>query len=816
MIVDPKALKDAGYSQEKLKKLFTDAANPKLKKPSEEVIKVKSLIELHAHRIDDGIRRSLSHARYTKAVDDACDVAKNQITYTLVRGLIDRNKGKSDAENLIATAQAASELGLDSLLVPMVDTQGRKLSYDGRLIKNSDTKPGYKINLPVFFNVYMPVVMTYVKTRQASLFGEIDLDPFFKYEPHVLGPKDRALAKIITRRVERMVTDSGVRQAVRQSILQTLKYGMCLNFPQNQWWSNKQKIGGKEKVVEEGIVYETPHMARTFFDPNHPPYTLNTNTGCEYAGYWTMKRYTEVAANKDWWNTDQVNVGAGSWRTTDGYNLFTKIYPCVLQFPDFRFTSGTGDNNRDNKAFFYAKENHDAGVDLVVKFHRLVPKDWGLYDYEYPVWHRFVYAGDRTVIHCEPWLYHPVVADLYDNDAQADMPISLGLEAIPHQDHFGNLLTQMMLTTKKNLIRILGVNKDAVSKEQIDKIINNSENAVRGIEVFEFSGRQLEAQQLKFNELFVPMQTPQMSIGEQVVMLNTMISFIERVLGFSPQELGASQSHQISAAEAKITAASTMSRRGLTASYIQDAQFTRKRQHYDAFMAHGDDQILVEVANLENGQIDMIKEAGLNVTEVDGRPGAAVIKGSKANLNLDAFISSRDGGARSNDPQVAQLMLTVLDRIAANPALAQLVGTDKIVKIYNTAAQFLGLPEESYLSADKASMPATTPEEQQQLLQGVQQLIGQQLEQLGQSVLAPLAEKQQQAEQAIGQIVAAQEQANQQVGQAITQVAQTNQQQDAKIQALATNIAQLSQKLSQMLQLIVQPAEQQMAPQVVP
>ena len=48
MIVDPKALEAAGYTQEKLKKLFTDAANPKLKKPSEEVIKVKSLIELHA------------------------------------------------------------------------------------------------------------------------------------------------------------------------------------------------------------------------------------------------------------------------------------------------------------------------------------------------------------------------------------------------------------------------------------------------------------------------------------------------------------------------------------------------------------------------------------------------------------------------------------------------------------------------------------------------------------------------------------------------------------------------------------------------
>ena len=40
MIVDPKELEKAGYSQDKLKKLFTDAANPKLKKPSEEVVKV--------------------------------------------------------------------------------------------------------------------------------------------------------------------------------------------------------------------------------------------------------------------------------------------------------------------------------------------------------------------------------------------------------------------------------------------------------------------------------------------------------------------------------------------------------------------------------------------------------------------------------------------------------------------------------------------------------------------------------------------------------------------------------------------------------
>lgn len=814
MMIDKAELKKAGYDPKKMRALFEGAMQAK-KKHSPEEMKVKALIETHAYRIDDGIRRSLAHSRVTKAIDDACDISRNQITYTLVRGLVDQNKGKSDAENLIKTAEAARELGLDSLLIPMTDSQGRQIDYSGRLVKGANSKPGYKINIPTFVNVFMPVVMTYTKTRQASLFGEIDLDPFFKYEPHVLGPKDRALAKVITRRVERAVTDTGVRQAVRQSILQMLKHGICINFPQNQWWTNKQKIDGKEVVVEEGIRYETPHAARTFYDPNHPPYTLNLNTGCEYAGYWTLKRYSEVAANKDWWSADKINVGTGSWRTTDGYNLFTKLYPCVLQFPDFRFTSGTGDNNRENKAFFYAKNDQDAAVDLVVMFHRLNPKEHGLYDYDYPVWHRFVYAGDRTVIHCEPWYYHPIAADLYDSDSQADLPISLALEAIPHQDHFGNLLTQMMLTVKKNLIRVLGVNKDAVKKEDIDRIINNSENALRGIEVFEFSGRQLETQLVKFNELFVPMATPQMSIGEQVVMLNTMISFIERVLGFTPQELGASQSHQISAAEAKITAASNLSRRGLTASFIQDAQFARKRQHYEAFMAHGDDAILVEVANLEEGQVDLLKEACLDVKQVDGRPGAAVIKGKKAALSLNAFISSRDGGARNNDPQVAQLMLTVLDRIAANPALAQLVGTDKIVKIYNTAAQFLGLPEEAYLSGDKKAAPAQSQEEQMQLLQGVQQLIGQQLEQLGQKVLQPMVEKQQQVEQALGQIVQGQQQANEQAAQAIGQLAQGHQQQEQQIAQLTEGMGQLAGRLSQMIQVISGVQPQQAEPQVM-
>lgn len=789
MRVDINELKKAGYSQKKLRAIF------EAKKMAP---KTAALINLHKSRIDDGIKRCLGNARTTKALDDAADSPRNQISYTLLKGILDATRGKTDVDSLVKVNDQVRSLGYPDLFL-LDRTSGN--TPTGGTQRNADMKPGYKINLPVFVTVLPNIVGTFVSTRLASLFAEIDLDPFLKYEPHVSGPTERALGKVVTRRVEQIVADVGLRQTVRQSILQSLMYGVCINFPMESYWKQKQRHDGKEVVVAEGVRYDTPHAARIFWDQNFPQHTLNTETGCEYAGYWNMVRWSEIRDNPDYWNKDKVHFGGDSWRTSKLYDTFSSFYPCVVSFPkQMNFTIGTGTNNRESNAFEYAKAPDDAGVDRTVIFHRLIPKDWGLYDYQYPVWHRFVYAGDETVIHAEPWAYHPIVADLYNSNAQSDLPISLALEALPHQDHYGNLLTQMMLTVKKNLLRVVGVNKDAVPQDFLEQIENNSENALRGIEFFLFSGNELVSQQIgPQKDLFVPIPFQQIAISEQIAMLSQYISFVERVLGFSPHELGVSASHQISAAEAKINTAGTLSRRSLTKSFVADAQFARKKCLYDAFMAYGDDQVLVEVSNLEKGQVELLTKAGLDVAKVDGREGAAVVKGSKNLLKLGSFISTRADDRRSNDPQNAQVMLTMLDRVAANPVLAQSVGLDKIIQIYNTAVDLLGLPEDSRLSVEKGPLA----QQEEAVMQAVQQLVAQQIEQLGQKVLQPMAEQSQQTQQAIAQLA----QQNQQITQAVGQIGQQTQQTQEALGQVAQATQANTQAIQQNEQLIVQTAE---------
>lgn len=790
---DIKALKAAGYSQEKLKTLFEKAAGSGKPAGSE---KVRGLVDLHMSRIDDGVRRSLRSARVYRAIDDAYNLPLNQTTASLVRGFINRHQGKSNPEARVEAAELASSIGLSHLLRPLTNTKGQYLDYTGKVVSNL-ANAGKQVDLPTFWEVLVPVVMTYVKVRQASLFEGINLHPFFRYEANVAGPSDRALAKVLNRRVEQCVTATGVPMVARQSILQALKYGICINFPVSEWWKNTQIIDGKKKVLEEGIKFETPHPSRVFYDPNHAPYTLNLETGCSYAGYWVMRRYKEMRSNPELWNTDKLSIGAQSWRTSTDYQLFSKFYPCQMAFPSFAGSTGVGENDREKNAFMYAKSTEDVGVDQVVLFDRIVPKDYGLYDYPYPVWHRFMYAGDRVCIHCQPWLYHPLAVDLYDNDAQADQPISLALETIPHQDHFGNILTQTMLSVKKNLIRIFGVNSDAVPKDFLDRLVNNSENAIRGFEVFEYSGNQLERQGIRFDQLFSVAQTPQVSVGEQIGMLNTMISFIERVLGFSPHELGVSASHQISAQEAQINTGASLTRRSLTQSHVADAQAKRKVMHYEGLLAHGDDDILVEVANLEAGQELLLKEAGLDVTKVDGRPGAALVKGKKASLRFTSLFSTREDSVRTQDAQIAQQMLAFLDRAASNQVLAQMMGPEQVAKIYNTALQMMGLPEEMYLKIDGKNLP---PNQQEvvALIQKVQQAFAQQLQAMGQQVeqaITPIAQQQQKDGQAIGQLA----QSHAQVGQVVGQLQQHAQGSDQATAGLAQQVGALSDKLSQIL-----------------
>lgn len=313
MPIDLKEIKKAGGTSAKLKALFQ---TPHAKKPEP----LQRLIDLQMRRMQRGIDRCLKDGRHWWALDQAYDAPHRQITYTLVRGLLDKNPSKEDI------ISKAKDWGLTSMLTPFVDKDGKEVMLGN--------EPAMKLEVPTFVNFFVPLVMAYLKIRWARLFNERDQYPFYKYEPVRLTMKDKLKCDLITSRIQRMVTDMGTRDVERQSIFQMLLYGVCFNFPREGYYQEKQLIGGEETVVKEGIRFTHPHPSRLFYDMTQPAYTFNSDTGADFAGFWEICRYGSVVDNPDYWNKKKITWSKGSaWPWSDSYRIFQSFYPCQISFP---------------------------------------------------------------------------------------------------------------------------------------------------------------------------------------------------------------------------------------------------------------------------------------------------------------------------------------------------------------------------------------------------------------------------------------------------------------------------------------------------
>jgi hypothetical protein len=768
---------------EHLKKVFeADTATRKEKYPA-----VDKLIELHATRIDDGVRRALDRARVTYAIDEAMDASQHQISATLVRGLISKDLGHDELLSMV------NEWGLNDMLSPWYDDKGNRLDVNGQIMgKQNNGSPGFKLSLPTFINVLLPLAASYTHIRWAKLSGDRDQQPLLKYDPLRLDYKDMALCRVITSRVGRMSADMGYREVVRQSILGALQYSACINFPLEAYYQEKQWIGGKEKVVKEGVRWFRPHWTKVFFDTAHPLHTLNSDTGCQYVGYWSLMRFGDVADNKDYWNREKIGVGKDpGWRSDALFDYYQNAYPCTMRFP--RFRSG-GENNREEEAFLYRTKDHaDAAVDITVLFHKLVPKDHGLGDYEYPVWMRFVYAADRTVIFAEPMGYCPAHAYTLDFDENKDRNTSLTLELIPFQDHLSNILSQFILTVKKNLMNVTAVNTDIIGQDFMEKVQRQSENGLRGHLFFGYSEKQVRKQQSDVGAAFQPLAIQKQSTAEILNLLQTVISLMERVLGFTAQEVGGQATHQQSATESNIVAANTSIRIGHTAAGMDSAIHAMKKAVYNAFINYGSDEVVAQVADLHPEGKRRLEEAGFKIEE--GANSTAGVVGPKSALLVEEFTSDRDGSNRINEQQAAQMMLTLIDRLMV-PQFAEQIGIVPMLDMLQEFATLSGIPGD-FVSKIKPQIQQKAEEgaaQDAEAMDQVRQLVLTELagfsDQIAKSIMAPMQQQ--------GQQIAA-------ATQALAQVAQAQQQDAAAIQQTGQMVNALAQAFDQFATAQVQP-----------
>jgi hypothetical protein len=714
-------------------------------------------------RIQEGMNRNFMDYRIYHALDLAWETPFRQVSSTLLAYFIEKGDTMDDK----VAEKVAADLGLTHMLEQELDVRTGKPTGKSTF------------NLPMFFNIFVPLVRAYVTIRWARIMNDRRLSPFFEYVPVKATAVNRLKCGAITDRVQLISNQYGYYDVMKQAVLKMLHYGWCLQFPKESWHSETQLKGAdsvdKEagesdelgKVIEwttrEGLRYHHPHPTRMYSDLNHGRYTYNYDSGCEFAGYWMIRRYRDIARS-DFWNKEQISIGPNSL-VVDYRTFFATVYSaCTLNIPTIpapkndgntllaQVGAGIGDMDREKQLayLYYGTDHFDQGCLTVEHFEKLVPSENGLGDYDHPVWFRFVVGGDiATFLYAEPLPYNPVLYLGYDADESRTNNASLSLEILPFQDHFSNVLTQIVLTAKQNLANVTFIDSDQVPEETRNIIANLGEKLFRKLNFVKFSGRGAVRAQNKVQEAVINHALPKGNVAELTNVLKTILDVLERVLVMSSQEVAQSASHEQTREEVRNIAQSTSTRLLFTSTPVDIFRDAWKRQLYQGLMAYGDEDIYAHIAS----DLPLTKEAleKMGFTFADEHddmsegyyPGIhhrrIKVKKQATAIELWEIASTRDGDDRPNDAQTAQVLAQLVQPLLANPMTAQAIGAAQAIELANKIGQLAGLDRDFKLR-DMTPQGANPQEQQQaaqdqlqQVIQAVQQG-GQQLQALGQQV----------------------------------------------------------------------------------
>lgn len=676
-------LEELGVTQKALKALFT---------AEEKTKEVQAFIERASDRIQEGIDHNVDSHQLFYAIDRALDSQMYAKSRTLFKGLIDNKLDKKDVLSLV------NSWGFNDW--------SKNACGCGNSCTNVATcqKQVQRIDIPAFFEVTFPIALSMKTIRAARLYNDRNLYPQFKYEPMVSTPEHRLKCDIVTQRVEVQAQQMGYKMVLKQVINQMLAYSNCMVFPKEAWWFEQQptkdftepkKKGGKKKrkfkTVKEGIRYETPHPSRCYRDLAHPAYTLNTNTGCQYSGFWELVRYGDVKDNSAYWNKDKITFGKDSFRITEtNRTFFATVMPCQMKFPEYKAENGlAGENNQQEKLNLYTTNERDCAVLFTNHFERLNPlKDLGLKNkdgegYDGDVWFRTVFCSDDTTVYMEPLAYTPTRICQYDPDQNKAQVTSLVQECIPTEDMIGNLLTQAILTAKNNLRSVNFYNTDVLDTAVVAKLENLGEKALRTPQFVPFSKHESNQLDQDRTDAIIPVKFDKQSIRECLELVNVCLDILARGLVMSPHEIGQSDSHEVTAQEVLTRAGSTSTRLAYTASGVDDFIYAQQVQLHDGGMAYWDDEIFAEVALQSDTDKAALEKLGFKIETENEQQQKVGVRGDKKNLELEMFTARRDAPDRVNSVAMATAMTNFFQAFINNPMAIQIIGIDQFVDLVN-------------------------------------------------------------------------------------------------------------------------------------
>lgn len=695
-----KIFQQHGLTEEALKAYWTaQGENPKR----------KQLQQLICDRVKEGIEAGLRDHKIYWAIDLAYDAPFNQLAPTIVKDILSRHRDTND----ILDALKRWNVDMDDIIYNTVLPDGKKAEV---------------LNVPAFFQVIIPLVKAYVTIRRAKLFNDRNNYPFFKYEPAKNTTLNKLIGEIVTDIVDRMTTQYGYRTLFKQILLQMLQYGTCLQFPMEEWHQDQQFMEREGKVVEgnakEGLRYWLPHPSRSFIDHNHRPSTFNTDTGCEFGGYWKVNRFSEVADNPHYWNKDNISYGSRDW-LTDYKRYFSEVSPCSLVWPTVAggATTGAGKDDRENTVATYSTNDRDKAIFTVELFMKLVPKDWGMGTYPYKTWMRFVVGGADTVMWNAPLPYSPIIYWGYDPDESRRRNSSLSLEILPFQDHFSNFMSQFIFSVKQNLSRFVWYDTAQVGSDVVQQVENLGKRRYASVPFVPYNSRQARMAGTDPEKAFTNVTFPLHNVQEIMQAMTTTLSILERVMVLSSQEIGQQASHEQTAEEQKNISANTLTRVNFTGSGVDDGQDAWKNQLFRACRANLDDDVSAQVSLNVPGAKEALEKLGFEVKDTDGEatPKDVLAKvevlGKMSNLELASFISTREGQDRTTSMSAANAMAQVLAPILGNEHLFYAIGEEQVVELINQMATLAGMPRDFKLMVKEGGQAANRLQAMQQEFQ---------------------------------------------------------------------------------------------------
>lgn len=598
---------------------------------------------------------------------------------------------------------------------------------------------------PKLTDVSINLVRTIITRRLAAQANKYSsLYPHYKFEARGTSSVDKLRADVVSQIMDIQSDWFGHPQHDEQVFRDTMLYAHCLDFVQCAWqrettWERdgsispelieSGKIPKKVVIVKEGVPFINPHISRTYFDNASPLSEINPDIGPKYCGFWDVLRAGDVITNPQYWNRTELGYSSTIVNLFQTYAQYFSQYLCTIQVPDCQGMDLSSDNDRLNNIGRYSQDSYSDSMIVGQHYQRLVPKDWGICEYPYPVWMRFTVAGYNTIIFAEFLPSSPCAYAGYNERDGRQVNLSLAHELLGLQDQLTNLCSLLLMCIKSDSITIVGLDTDSLNEEQQRELKTtlSGKNYYAEPVIFPYSGSKLRDLGIDPTKLFWRVQ------GDATKAIPVIFNAIDKVFEWSERLSVISKTEQAQPAPSGISATESNAISGTTESiygFLSDAfdrfRAAKKRILYESYMACGNKDFTVPVTGRYSRKV--VQLAGLEVLEdgqdipnEEGTTRRFTVTGSKWKLAYNYIFTSRDGALRAVNTQAANV-LTQLLGILKDPVVMQAIGKEKYFEIINEIFRLSGAGVDMKLEVKEGESDAMGVDVNQQIQQVLQQL----------------------------------------------------------------------------------------------